>query len=49
VLEADRFATAAFAMGAAGVRFIESLDGFDAYSIDSTGVATMTSNFSLLV
>lgn len=46
VLEADRFATAAFAMGAAGVEFIESLPEFEAYSIDKNGIATMTSNFS---
>jgi thiamine biosynthesis lipoprotein len=46
VLEADRFATAAFAMGQEGVQFIESLAGFEAYSIDSSGIATMTSGFS---
>ncbi|HVY72874.1 MAG TPA: FAD:protein FMN transferase [Candidatus Paceibacterota bacterium] len=45
VLEADRFATAAFAMGKEGVNFIESLPQFDAYSIDKFGVATMTRNF----
>lgn len=43
--ESDRFATAAFAMGHDGISFIETLDGFEAYSIDKTGVATMTSNF----
>jgi thiamine biosynthesis lipoprotein len=48
VLEADRFATAAFAMGVRGVTFIETLPGFEAYSIDRTGVATMTRNFSTL-
>lgn len=46
ILEADRFATAAFAMGASGVEFIESMPGLEAYSIDRNGIATMTSNFS---
>lgn len=48
VLEADRFATAAFAMGTKGAEFIESLDGFEAYSIDKDGIATMTSKFQEL-
>lgn len=48
VLEADRFATAAFAMGTAGIQFIERLEGFEAYSIDKDGIATMTSNFHTL-
>lgn len=45
VLEADRFATAAFAMGKAGISFIENLPGFEGYAIDSQGIATMTSGF----
>ncbi len=45
VYEADRFATAAFAMGAAGINFIEQLDGFEGYVIDKKGIATMTSGF----
>ena len=45
VLEADRFATAAFAMGADGVYFIESLPGFEAYQVNARGVATQTTNF----
>jgi thiamine biosynthesis lipoprotein len=52
VLEADRFATAAFAMGHKGVEFIQSLSSagwrIEAYSIDASGIATMTSNFSAL-
>lgn len=48
VLEADRFATAAFAMGTTGVTFIENLPGFEAYSIDKNGTATMTSGFEAL-
>lgn len=45
ILEADRFATAAFAMGKNGVEFIENLSGFESYSIDNKGIATMTSGF----
>ena len=45
VYEADRFATAACAMGRAGVRFIESQPDLEAYSIDRDGIATMTSGF----
>jgi len=45
VYEADRFATAAFAMGFAGINFIESLPGFEGYIIDNSGQATMTSGF----
>jgi thiamine biosynthesis lipoprotein len=45
-MEADRFATAAFAMGEDGIHFIEMLPGFEAYQIDSRGIATMTSGFN---
>ena len=45
VYEADRFATAAFAMGDSGINFIENLDGFEGYAIDTKGTATMTSGF----
>lgn len=45
VLEADRFATAAFAMGKSGIGFIERLPGFEAYAIDASGIATMTTGF----
>lgn len=48
VLEADRFATAAFAMGAAGIGFIEAVQGLEGYSIDAAGIATMTSHFEAL-
>lgn len=47
VLEADRFATAAFAMGKAGIAFIENLPGFEGYAIDAKGIATMTSSFAV--
>ena len=43
IYEADRFATAAFAMGRDGIFFIEALAGFEAYAIDHSGLATMTS------
>lgn len=43
VAEADRFATAAFAMGRRGIFFIESLPGFEGYQIDSQGKAMATS------
>lgn len=46
VLEADRFATAAFAMGKDGINFIEQLPGFEGYAIDAHGIATMTSGFA---
>lgn len=46
VLEADRFATAAFAMGKKGIEFIEQLPGFEGYAIDDKGIATMTSGFA---
>ena len=45
IYEADRFATAAFAMGRAGVYFIENMNGFEAYMVDTNKVATYTSGF----
>ena len=45
VFEADRYATAAFAMGTDGVTFIERLPGFEAYEINAKGIARMTSGF----
>ena len=49
VYEADRFATAAFAMGARGIRFIESRDGLEGYMIDARGRATYTRGFERYV
>ena len=49
ILEADRFATAAFAMGKKGIEFIEKLPGFEGYMIDYKGIATMTSGFEKYV
>jgi len=45
VLEADRFATAALAMGKAGIYFIEGLEGFEGYAVNARGMATQTSHF----
>ena len=45
VYEADRFATAAYAMGPKGIHFIEALPGFEGYAVDGKGLATMTSGF----
>jgi FAD:protein FMN transferase len=49
IYEADCFATAAFAMGRDGIGFIENLDGFEGYSIDSQKIATFTSGFERFV
>lgn len=42
VYEADRFATAAFAMGTKGIAFIARLAGFEGYMIDAQARATFT-------
>lgn len=42
VLEADRYATAAFAMGREGIYFIERMVGLEGYEIDAAGTARMT-------
>ncbi len=49
ICDADRFATAAFAMGRQGIYFIESLPGFEGYMIDRDGRATLTSGFERYV
>jgi FAD:protein FMN transferase len=43
VLEADRFATAAFAMGKDGIYFIEATPGLEGYVVNGNGRATLTS------
>ena len=48
VYEADRFATAAFAMGRKGIEFLEERPGLEGYMIDAAGTATMTSGFPSL-
>lgn len=49
VLEADCFATAAFAMGEDGIYFIETLNGFEGYAVNAQGIATMTTGFDAYV
>lgn len=46
ICNADRFATAAFAMGRAGILFIERLAEHEGYMIDARGQATYTSGFA---
>lgn len=49
IFDADRFATAAFAMGREGIRFIEATPGLEGYAIDHGGTATMTTGFKQVV
>jgi len=49
IYEADRFATAALAMGRDGIKFIGSLAGFEGYMIDKEKKATFTSGFKRYV
>jgi len=49
VLDADRFATAAFAMGQTGIAFIEAMDGCEGYLVDGRGTATFTTGFARYV
>ena len=45
IYEADRFATAAFAMGKQGIVFIENKPELSGYQIDAKGMATFTNSF----
>jgi len=49
VLEADRFATAAFAMGRSGIHFIDKCPGLEGYLVDAKGIATLTRGFGAFV
>lgn len=49
IFEADRFATAAFAMGEKGIFFIDALPDFEAYQINDQGIATLTKGFETYV
>lgn len=49
VYDADRFATAAFAMGREGIHFIERMPGLEGYMIAATARATYTSGFERYV
>ncbi len=46
VFEADKYATAAFAMGSDGIVFIDGLKGFEGYEINAQGNARMTNGFA---
>lgn len=49
IYDADRFATAAFAMGEKGISFIESLPGFEGYMITSDETAILSTGFERYV
>jgi thiamine biosynthesis lipoprotein len=49
IYDADRFATAAHAMGARGIEFAENLGGIEGYLINYAKIATMTSGFERFV
>lgn len=49
IYEADRFATAAFAMGRQGIKFIQSRPGVEGYLIDKNGLAAATSGLAAYV
>lgn len=49
IYDADRFATAAFAMGSKGIQFLESIPDYEGYMIDQQGMATMTNGFEKYV
>ena len=49
IYEADRFATAAFAMGKDGIHFIDRLEGFEGYMIDKDKMGNFTSGFERYV
>lgn len=49
IYDADRFATAAFAMGETGIMFLEKQPGVEGYMINKKGIATMTTNFERFV
>lgn len=45
IYDADRFATAAFAMGKKGIAFLETLEGFEGYMVTKEKRAIYTSGF----
>lgn len=45
IIDADRMATAAFAMGKKGIEFIEKLPGYEAYLVDTDKRATATTGW----
>lgn len=49
IYEADRFATAVFAMGKPGIRFIEEKDGLEGFMVLADGKTLNTSNFETYI
>jgi thiamine biosynthesis lipoprotein len=49
VVDADRYATAAFAMGKEGIAYIAQCEGFEGYLINDQGIATFTPGFTTYV
>ncbi len=49
IYDADRFATAAFAMGRNGINFIDKLPDLEGYLVDNRGIATFTHGFQEFV
>lgn len=49
IYDADRFTTAAFAMGRRGIEFISSKKNLEGYMIDKDGTATFTNGFEKFV
>lgn len=49
IYDADRYATAAFAMGKEGITFVEQLNGFEGYMVNREQLATFTSGFERYV
>ena len=49
IYEADRFATAAFAMGIEGISFIKTIKGLEAYMVTDNKMATYTNGFERYV
>lgn len=46
IFEADRYATASYAMGKDGIYFIDEQKNLEGYSVDKNGIATMTKGFN---
>jgi FAD:protein FMN transferase len=49
VVDADRFATAAFAMGPEGIYFIEAQPGLEGFAVDANGISTQTTGFGAYI
>ena len=49
IYDADRYATAAFAMGEQGIGFVESIPNFEGYMVTADDIATYTSGFERYV